>query len=412
MEDLINLLKTSKNIVLSGAPGTGKTYLARKMALRMILGKSDENSLSGDEKAIFEEHYKFVQFHPSYDYTDFVEGLRAESKGDQVNFRLYDGIFKKFCKKASAVNKTDEKDFNKKYESFINDLSEHIDTPLTLSTGKYNKEFSLTCNQNDSCIATPLTGNKTELILTKERIRDYLENGNVHHYKSYLIAVAKYFKNTYNPLIRTQDDKPYIFVIDEINRGEISKIFGELFFSIDPSYRGNGDWKVTTQFSNLLAVDDIFYQGFYIPENIYIIGTMNDIDRSVESFDFAMRRRFTWVEIKAEDTVSMLNRLGNQEEEAKARLYSLNKAIWDGDQNTGIEGLNTAYHIGAAYFLKLENYIHESDNGFDSLWKYHIEPLLREYIRGMQDAEEKMDILKKSYYKPGPSRNNTDENNG
>ena len=95
----------------------------------------------------------------------------------------------------------------------------------------------------------------------------------------------------------TNDDsrqsKKFIFVIDEINRGEISKIFGELFFSIDPGYRGEKG-RIKTQYQNLVDDKDVFAKGFYIPENVYIIGTMNDIDRSVESMDFAMRRRFAF----------------------------------------------------------------------------------------------------------------------
>ncbi|WP_153047908.1 AAA family ATPase, partial [Streptococcus suis] len=93
-------------------------------------------------------------------------------------------------------------------------------------------------------------------------------------------------------------NKPYVFIIDEINRGEMSKIFGELFFSLDPSYRGPKG-AVFTQYANLHKNPT---EKFYIPENVYIIGTMNDIDRSVDTFDFAMRRRFTFIEITAEQS--------------------------------------------------------------------------------------------------------------
>ena len=132
--------------------------------------------------------------------------------------------------------------------------------------------------------------------------------------------------------------KKFVFTIDEINRGEISKIFGELFFSIDPDYRGEKG-AVSTQYANLHETDE----KFYIPENVYIIGTMNDIDRSVDTFDFAMRRRFRFVEIKAADTMGMWE--NNDEfdndkiEEARNRLTNLNKAISD------TEGLNSHYHI-------------------------------------------------------------------
>ncbi len=109
-------------------------------------------------------------------------------------------------------------------------------------------------------------------------------------------------------------DNKYVIIIDEINRGEISKVFGELFFSIDPGYRGTKG-KVDTQYQNLIKADEKmpndsskdypFINGFYVPENVFIIGTMNDIDRSVESMDFAFRRRFAFKEIKAEDSKAM-----------------------------------------------------------------------------------------------------------
>ena len=131
-----------------------------------------------------------------------------------------------------------------------------------------------------------------------------------------------------------------------------------------------------------------------MPENVYIIGTMNDIDRSVESMDFAMRRRFAFKEITAESRIEMLDEKIEDKsivEEAKKRLSRLNKAIEE------IEGLNSAYHIGPAYFLKIENYIDNGDARWDLLWKYHIEGLLREYLRGDEDIEEKIEDLKNAY---------------
>ena len=182
--------------------------------------------------------------------------------------------------------------------------------------------------------------------------------------------------------------KPFIFIIDEINRGEMSKIFGELFFSIDPGYRGK-DGLIQTQYQNLISDGDAFADGFYVPENVYIIGTMNDIDRNVESMDFAFRRRFTFKEIKATDTQQdILAGLDHSiREDAIRRMNSLNDAI------SNIEGLSSAYHIGGAYFLKLK----DLDNDFEKLWEYHLEGLLREYLRGMEDAETELKKLKEAY---------------
>lgn len=124
---------------------------------------------------------------------------------------------------------------------------------------------------------------------------------------------------------------------------------------------------------------------FYVPNNVYIIGTMNDIDRSVETFDFAMRRRFVWREITAEESGENMNLT----EGCKQRMKNLN------DKITKIEGLGASYHIGGAYFL--------DDNGkrienFDEIWNLRLKPLLYEYLRGIPNAEDNMNELKKAYY--------------
>ena len=143
----------------------------------------------------YQSHVKFVQFHPSYDYTDFVEGLRPVNKDGQLGFERKDGSFKVLCKAALAA-----------------------------------------------------------------------------------------------------PDENFVMIIDEINRGQVSKIFGELFFALDPDYRGP-EGLVETQYQNMVPDGDQFKAGFYVPENVYVIGTMNDIDHSLEPLDFAFRRRFAWREI-------------------------------------------------------------------------------------------------------------------
>ncbi|MDR1759085.1 MAG: hypothetical protein LBR60_01005, partial [Fibrobacter sp.] len=176
------------------------------------------------------------------------------------------------------------------------------------------------------------------------------------------------------------------------NRGEISKIFGELFFSIDPGYRGKKG-AVKTQYSNMNEVEE----RFYVPENVYIIGTMNDIDRSVESFDFAMRRRFTWKEITAKQSAENMS----LSKTVQDKMESLNKAI------EAIENLNSSYHIGGAYFLD-KNGKERSD--FEEIWNLRLKPLLFEYLRGMPDPNIKLKELKEAYDSPDQATENAPNN--
>ena len=123
---------------------------------------------------------------------------------------------------------------------------------------------------------------------------------------------------------------------------------------------------------------------FYVPENVYIIGSMNDIDRSVESFDFAMRRRFTWIKITAEQSADNMN----LPQDIKEKMLNLNKQISETD------GLNPSYHIGAAYFLDSNG---NARQDIDNIWNLRIEPLLKEYLRGMPDSIDKIELLKNAF---------------
>jgi 5-methylcytosine-specific restriction protein B len=123
---------------------------------------------------------------------------------------------------------------------------------------------------------------------------------------------------------------------------------------------------------------------FFVPDNVYIIGSMNDIDRSVESFDFAMRRRFTWIEITAEQSAENMS----LPVDIKGKMLKLNEQI------TKTDGLNPSYHIGAAYFLDSNG---NAIQDIDSIWNLRIEPLLKEYLRGIPDSFEKIKLLKKAF---------------
>ena len=288
VQEIAKQLQRAYNLILTGAPGTGKTYIAKQVASLLLFGKVKIDNLTTKEAELYDDHVRFVQFHPSYDYTDFVEGIRPKIEG---GFERCNGVFKDFCR----------------------------------------------------------------------------------------IAIEGKIRN---------DTHPYIFIIDEINRGELSKIFGELFYSIDPGYRGPLG-RTQTQYQNLVSDEDIFINGFYVPDNVYIIGTMNDIDRNVESMDFAIRRRFAWREVLARDTMDMLQSLSpSLIKEAELRMNNLNEMIISDEINLGC-----AYQIGASYFLKLKKEV----NNFEELWLYYIEGVIVEYLRGERDSQKKLEKLKMAY---------------
>lgn len=406
VEDCAKLLKANHNLILTGAPGTGKTFLAKEIAKE--LGVMDENC-------------ELVQFHPCYDYTDFVEGLRPVKVDEKLGFERKDGVFKEFCKKAFV----DQKDpFERGYKKLVEIIKKSPKEIYNYRTsGSNNKAFDLSYDGKD-IIFIRYEGDNNRAAY-KDRlwklfyhyiskgITDFghLNRSDMEKVVGCSIDYTNYrsiLQEIYNLQAESNEVKPYVFIIDEINRGEISKIFGELFYSIDSGYRGSKG-KVYTQYQNLVLDDDIFSNGFFVPENVYIIGTMNDIDRSVEAMDFAMRRRFAWKEITALERQSMLDDAdawgGNKPEqlvidEIKRRMNNLNDCIIDKSAGGDVPrqeriGLTEAYQIGASYFLKLSMY----NNNFDELWNNHLKGLLYEYLRGTADIEKKMERLYSAYSK-------------
>ena len=415
-----SILIESKNLIFRGAPGTGKSYLAKKIAADIISnGYFDDCALLSEEQ---KKQVEFVQFHPSYDYSDFVEGLRPKINDDgTMGFELQDGIFKKFVARARKNYEDSQKSVEvvekevtaqEAMEEFFSGVEFGVDTFRTIN----GSEFTVT-NVDDRHINISIPGNAmtNRLTLNLDEVRKMLESGQKfekikdittffrktyatqgYSYDFALYQAIKSKKSTASKAKAKQEElKKYVFIIDEINRGEISKIFGELFFSIDPGYRGKAG-EISTQYSNLHADPG---EKFYIPENVYIIGTMNDIDRSVDSFDFAMRRRFRFVELKADECLEMLASLENEELQAEAirRMTALNKAIVE------VEDLNENYQIGAAYFLKLKTL------GFDQLWTDYLQPLLQEYIQGMYDEAGIMDRFVQAYGYQKHSRGDANE---
>ncbi len=353
---LNNELNLKKAVVYYGAPGTGKTYNSYKIAQqlidqnRIIIGRSIGNNYS----------IQIVQFHPSYSYEDFIEGIRPSEDG---KLRLFNGTFKEFCK----VN--GQKEIKLLQDPEFLDNNDFKNQEYDFSQIKVSE---LTPNQK------AILGIGHETLADGITILDVIE--------------------------------PAFIIIDEINRAELSKVFGELMYSLE--YRGYKG-KIRTQYSHLCKSGSdeaaFFWEKennwFFIPQNIYIIGTMNNVDRSVDSFDFALRRRFMWKEVHPNYEIiePLLIKKGwdiNIAKKIRQGLEDLNKLI----ENDDI--LDKNYRIGHSYVLELTKLKPER---FDTqnkpnqfIWNNFIEPLLEEYLKGLgneQKAKEKIDSYKNAFCK-------------
>ena len=406
-----SLLTHTHNLIFHGAPGTGKTHLAKEIAKAM-----------GAETA-------FVQFHPSYDYTDFVEGLRPVPQDDagQIGFELRDGVFKEFCKRA-LENLTDSEEvnsnnnFDEAWDKLLEIVRENIAKGELTKIGIWEYSLSSTNSLKYQSEDSP---SKYMFTITKKNVFDAYRNIQARpsgYFQKYMKEVADYMKANcglidYKKQEQPKKHNPFVFIIDEINRGDLSKIFGELFYALDPGYRvtaealkavksGENFPTIRTQYANMERDGNTFdnalniskqddFGHFFVPENVYIIGTMNDIDRSVETMDFAFRRRFTFAEIRASDRVAMFEEITDDtiRQQALDKMKAVNAVI------SSTEGLSPAYHIGGAYFLKLNTL----DGDFEKLWDYHLAPLIKEYLRGTEDESETFDKIKQAYDAPTDS---------
>jgi len=315
-------ISNSLNEILFGTPGTGKTYKTKNKSISIIKNINMENKeLSIEEKLDLDNEYatlynegriKFITFHPSYSYEDFIEGIRPviDKNIDIVKFELKNGIFKELC--LTALKEYDENNKLINWENYENDIKTKIDK-------------NAKSNRNDKSI------------------------------------------------------KKYVLIIDEINRGDISKIFGELITLIEEDKRIGGDNQITVQ---LPYSED----NFGIPPNLYIVGTMNTADRSLALLDIALRRRFDFIEmvpdfqqLKKDPIAFGISIEMNLLEPSITALEKINKYLGENPD------IGKDKKIGHAYFCNIDN-----ESKINNIWKNKILPLMEEYYFFDKEALEKI----------------------
>lgn len=360
--------KMQRNIILYGPPGTGKTYHSIDLAVKIAApelykaGAHIENKIIYD-KLIEKEQIAFTTFHQSMSYEDFIEGIKPQNpdEGEEgIRYEVEPGIFKIICNAAQTPNQTN---FNSAYERLKLELVEK--ELIELKTPR-NKSFSVSLNRNDNLALHTGPERIKQGVLTKENIQKQI-NGEDKFFgwEGYFQGVINYLKDHYNYSIsETKSVQNFVLIIDEINRGNIAQIFGELITLIEDDKRQGMEesLKVTLPYSK---------QEFSIPPNLYIVGTMNTADRSVEAIDTALRRRFCFIEMTPRYNLKELN--------YEIAGYNAGKIL--NTINNRIEKLLDKDHaIGHSYFIRKN--LETPEEKLLNTFYQNVIPLLQEYFFG------------------------------
>lgn len=392
-KEIINILKQKKQIILQGAPGTGKTYSTAEIAVNLIDGK-----ISDDRKEVMKRYNDlirknrifFTTFHQSMDYEEFVEGYKPVSNDGNIVYYVEEGIFKKACKYSSTAG-NDKNNIEDIWNEFQNKLAEEnirFDEKnnnigkLTLKT-KTGLDFYLTTDDNGYVRYKPAS----QIGDNWRYIRAALFGLYFNKYKSalsYTEPLLDYLKENYNlsePI--ENNENPLVLIIDEINRGNIAKIFGELITLLEADKRKNADNEIEVKLP-------YSKESFSVPQNLYIIGTMNTTDRSIGYIDYALRRRFAFITIKA-DKEKIENFYNDKNFDCKDKALNL----FDNVEKIIKENLNEEFEfddimIGHSYFMA------ENEEELKRKLEYEIKPLLLEYYKDgiLKNEKEVKDKIK------------------
>lgn len=363
---------TPLNSVLYGPPGTGKTYNTINMALSIIdpdfLAANENNRASLKERfdqLMQDDRIHFVTFHQSFSYEDFVEGIKASTSDGGIRYDVASGVFKKACQ--ACMMETGTSDIDSLLSQLIEEVAEK---PKTLKTPT-GKEFSVSYRgDNTTFTCTPHSSEeKRGLPASIEHVRQVALGAKPENVycKSYVNGIAQYLTNFQDRIApqRKFDSEPVVLIIDEINRGNISSIFGELITLIEPSKRAGAEESivVTLPYSK---------EPFEVPGNLYIIGTMNTADRSLALMDTALRRRFDFIEMMPD--INLLDGLYVHDIDIAKMLKVMNQRI---------EVFYDREHtLGHAFFMSLfeEKTEHAKFARLREIFSTKIIPLLEEYF--------------------------------
>ena len=383
LNECVSLLKEKKNIILQGAPGTGKTYTTASLAVALCNPSFTEledhiKVMDEYERLRQEGQIAFCTFHQSMDYEDFVEGVKPELQGEHITYNVEAGIFKQICEQARTTERKDIiaciDDYLQKIEGYKN--RREIPTISGRSSifvwwNKGNKAINIRTTHPKKDKGEQFSPSQPNIKEIKDQA---LGKRTTYIHKSYKQAFIKAVKDEYH-LEDEASTKPHILIIDEINRGNISRIFGELITLLEADKRmgdGKHPIKVTLPYSK---------DSFSIPSNLYIIGTMNTTDRSTGSIDYAVRRRFAFITLKTDPEVI---KTCIKDDAVRAKALALFKQINDDgtDEATSFIATHKAgdfdledLKVGHSYFLA------ETLEALQMKMRYEVIPLLREYIK-------------------------------
>ena len=380
LEKYSNLLLKKHNIILQGAPGTGKTYNTAAIALKTLgvtdIDLTDHKAVMKRYDSLLGEQIFFTTFHQSLDYEDFVEGLKPHVQTDAdgnsigVTYEPEDGIFKRAC---NAVQTDQSKDIVECIDDYLQKIKGYQNKrEIPTVTGRSSlyvwwKEGNSTVSSRSTNSTSSRGEEYTPSPLNIEKIKlQALGKGCENNWQLYAQAFIEAVKREYH----ATTDKPVVLIIDEINRGNVSKIFGELITLLESDKRSNGNHPIKVMLP--------YTKGeFSVPSNLYIIGTMNTTDRSTGTLDYALRRRFAFVTLKSQDSVikKYYSDAGNDNlgSVAVALFADIKKFIENPKHLCGDMSIDDLM-VGHSYFMA------ESEEELQDKVDFEILPLINEYI--------------------------------